>query len=485
MPKVKVLSAIVNEFGSVFEQDDSDVVCKLCGESFNNPRRCVLLRHIESNRHKKLVTKQATNTNTPTPLNEKKLSTYNSDLCRALIEADIPLYKLQHKSFREFLEKYTKRPCPDESTVRKNYVSSIYMEKLEKIRSEIMDSKIWISIDETTDSMGRAVANVVVGTLDPKKEPKSYVLACEVLQSVNSESIANLFIASLKLLWPSGIRHNSVLLYLSDAAAYMVKSGKCLKPIFPRMIHVTCVAHGLHRVAEEVRNCFPDVDALISNIKKIFVKCNSRVQKFKATLQIPLPPQPIITRWGTWIEAACYYAENFDSIKTFVCGSLVPEDAASIRQAQLILQKSNIRDDLLCITNNFRSLPETIRKLEANGLQLLDSLEILNSAGKTIDNINVPKLESIRKKYHAVLAKNSGLSIMKVVLSQLNGDTSHEALADVYAEDILCLKHAPLVSCEVERSFSKYKAIFRDNRNSFTFENLKMHIIIACNSNVH
>jgi hypothetical protein len=34
------------------------------------------------------------------------------------------------------------------------------------------------------------------------------------------------------------------------------------------MIHVTCICHGLHRIAEEIRSKFSDVDFLISNTKK-------------------------------------------------------------------------------------------------------------------------------------------------------------------------------------------------------------------------
>ena len=50
------------------------------------------------------------------------------------------------------------------------------------------------------------------------------------------------------------------------------------------------------------------------------------------------------------------------------------------------------------------------------------------------------------------------------------------------ASDLTCFKYAPVTSCDVERSFSKYKAIVSDNRRSFKFENLKMHVVIQCNS---
>ncbi|KRX31246.1 hypothetical protein T09_6379 [Trichinella sp. T9] len=53
--------------------------------------------------------------------------------------------------------------------------------------------------------------------------------------------------------------------------------------------------HGLHRIAEHIRCLFPDVDRLISNVKKLFLKASSRVQLFKAMApEIPLPPQPYL-----------------------------------------------------------------------------------------------------------------------------------------------------------------------------------------------
>lgn len=39
---------------------------------------------------------------------------------------------------------------------------------------------------------------------------------------------------------------------VSDAAAYMVSSMKDVKLLYLKMVHVTCVAHGLYRVAGNV-----------------------------------------------------------------------------------------------------------------------------------------------------------------------------------------------------------------------------------------
>ena len=43
-------------------------------------------------------------------------------------------------------------------------------------------------------------------------------------------------------------------------------------------------------------------------------------------------------------------------------------------------------------------------------------------------------------------------------------------------------KYAPLTSCDVERSFSRYKSILTDNRTSFLPDNLEKHLICLCES---
>jgi len=71
----------------------------------------------------------------------------------------------------------------------------------------------------------------------------------------------------------------------------MTKAAKALQLLYRKMLHVTCLAHVLHREVEEVRGSYPDVDKLISNGKKIFIKSPLRVQKFKEEAPtLPLPP---------------------------------------------------------------------------------------------------------------------------------------------------------------------------------------------------
>jgi hypothetical protein len=106
-----------------------------------------------------------------------------------------------------------------------------------------------------------------------------------------------LFDNSLFLLWPDGLCRDDVLLFITNAAPYMVKAAKSLDIFYTNMIHLTCLVHGLHCIAEEIHKHFPKVDNLIYNGKTIFLKASSRVLFVKTELpDILLPSQPIITR---------------------------------------------------------------------------------------------------------------------------------------------------------------------------------------------
>lgn len=212
---------------------------------------------------------------------------------------------------------------------------------MQKIRKYISDQKIWILIEKTTDAEGRFIANVIINTLETEKSGKIFLLNTEKLEKVYHFTVSKLFDKLLSILWPDSIKHDNILLFLSDAAPYMVKCGQTINALYSQMIHVTCTAHELHRVAKQVRSQYESIDQLISNIKKIFRKSPSRLLLFKTeTPDLPLPPKPIITRWNTWIDAVVYYCEHFETIFNIV-NKLDSEDALSIKNAKKILSNTS------------------------------------------------------------------------------------------------------------------------------------------------
>lgn len=66
----------------------------------------------------------------------------------------------------------------------------------------IADGKyIWASMDESTDSEDRFVANFIFGILgDEREQGRCYLFASEVLTSVNSSTMATFFDECVNLL---------------------------------------------------------------------------------------------------------------------------------------------------------------------------------------------------------------------------------------------------------------------------------------------
>jgi hypothetical protein len=164
------------------------------------------------------------------------------------------------------LEVYTGNNVPSETNLRLGYIDDIFGETMSKIKLELSDKKVWISIDETIDMEVRFVANVIVGILEADYSGKQCLVHSEQLEKTNYSTIARVFDKSIEII---GIQQEDVLLFTSDVAPYMIKAGNTLKAFHPKMIHITCTVHGLHRVAEEVRGKFSNVDKLFSSVKTI------------------------------------------------------------------------------------------------------------------------------------------------------------------------------------------------------------------------
>lgn len=152
---------------------------------------------------------------------------FSSDLCKAFIDVGIPLWKLENESLKKFVKKYTQKTIPNESTLRKYYVDMYYNDTIAKIKANTLNKKLWISVDETIDSLGRQMCNVFVGTLEPEhcEQPSNmYLVTCEPLTATNSTTISQLVNSTLHLLWKDEIKYDDVLLFVTDAAPYMRKA---------------------------------------------------------------------------------------------------------------------------------------------------------------------------------------------------------------------------------------------------------------------
>jgi hypothetical protein len=496
MPKTaksrsKKFKDYVKEFGDVFRVDIDSVskieylLCKACQTRVVCDRKSQITQHIETQNHSKSLKTFKDNQKTIVECFERDVNVFNRDLCLFLVSNNIPFHRLLNSGFKKFIEKYTKYTVPSAKTLWENHLKDIYESTVQSIRTEIQNHFIWISIDETKDRFDRKVANVVIGSLNTDSNKcKRFVLNMEFIDNCEGHQIVRSVNTALSILWPEGIKYDKVLLLLTDAASYMKSAGRTLCGTYPKLIHVTCLAHGVHNVCEHIADIFTKVNALVSNGKKIIVKSNDRRKQFKTRFpDIPLPPEPVRTRWGTWINAVEYYAKYFDIFCDFV-SELNPKDSIAIKNVQNLIstEKTSLVCDLSFINGNFNCLSKVLKQLETKDILLFDSIDLVITCLQEVENAVEKRYQSVSNKFHNILDKNSGFEKMIAINDVINGKVIDISGLNLTPEEISVFKSAPITACDVERSFSKYKFVLNDRRYGMSELHLKYYFIVNINN---
>ena len=166
----------------------------------------------------------------------------------------------------------------------------------------------------------------------------------------------------------------------------MIAADITQKSLYPKLFHVTCVAHLLHNCAMKIKSHFEDVDQLIAKVKALTIKNKTKQAKFSA---IGYPPQPVLARWGSWLNATLYYAKSLPEVKTIVESYVVSEIV--VTQAKVSMQKSGLAGQLLKIKDQYKCLVKLIEKMESTkytieAVQAIPELEILVKTPVTSTN---------------------------------------------------------------------------------------------------
>ena len=370
------------------------------------------------------------------------------------LAADIPLHKLNHPLKSRFAR--MGKVLPSENAARA-CVAKLASQKKEQIQELLRDKKIFLIVDEAEVAKQKYIS-VLVGSLDAPNQ--TFLVNCRPLDSGRNVDSSIILLTVDDILRQLEIKRKNFSLFLTDAARYMSSVGKTLKELYPSLMHVTCVAHLiLHNCAMRVRAHFKNIDEVIATIKAATIKNKDRKKDFH-NAGLPSPPDPVITRWATWLRAALYHSENLPAVRTIVnnwtsAGLLVSRAKDAINVEGLV-------SDLVKI-NQYRTLASAnVEFLEGSACALTKAYGLLKNMQFDDDSCAI-------KDYINKRLSNSDLETI-IYCTNLTIDPTSYSL----------LQKAQPTSAAVKRSFSMLNKLLRKDRN-FDVKNVKKYMMLYYN----
>ena len=297
---------------------------------------------------------------------------------------------------------------------------------------------------------------VLVGSLDTPNQ--TFLVNCHPLDSglnVNGSIILHTVDDILRQL---EIKRENFSLFLTDAARYMSSAGKTLKELYPSLIHVTCVAHLLYNCAMRVRAHFKNIHEVIATIKAATIKNKDRKKDFYDA-GLPSPPDPVITRWATWLRAALYYSENLPAVCTIV--NNWTSTGLLVSRAKDAINVEGLVSDVVKI-NQYRALAANVKFLGRSACTITKAYGLPKNMQFDDDPCAI-------KDYINKRLSNSDVETI-INCTNLTIDPTSYTL----------LQKAQPTSAAVERSFSMLNKLLRKDRNS-DVKNVKKYMMLYYN----
>ena len=330
-----------------------------------------------------------------------------------------------------------------------------YPKKKNKFKNLLRDKKIFLIVDEAEVAKQKYIS-VLVGSLDAPNQ--TFLVNCHPLDSGRNVNSSILLHTVDDILRHLEIKRENFSLFLTDAARYMSSAGKTLKELYPSLMHVTCVAHLLHNCAMRVRAHFKNIDEVIATIKAATIKNKDRKKDFHHA-GLPSSPDPVITRWATWLGVALYYSENLPAVRTIV--NNWTRARLLVSRAKDAINVEGLVSDLVKINQN-RTLAANVEFLEGSACTITKAYGLLKYM--QFDDDPCALKDYINKRL-----SNSDLETI-INCTNLTIDPTSYAL----------LQKAQPISAAVERSFSMLNKLLRKDRN-LDVKNVKKYMMLYYN----
>ena len=191
----------------------------------------------------------------------------------------------------------------------------------------------------------------------------------------------------------------------------MIAVGITLKSLYPKLFHVTCVAHLLHNCAMKIKSYFEDEDQLIAKAKAV----------------------------------ALYYAKYLPEVKAVVENFV--GSGILISQAKVRLQKSALAGQLLKIKDQYECLVKLIEKMESAKYTITEAVQAIQELDFVEDTCNINQY--IKKR----MQNNDISEIINMERQDISPAVYH------------MLENFQPTSASVERSFSMLQKLLAKDRN--------------------
>lgn len=423
--------------------------CNICCTELNPERKSVIDEHRKTKKHSKGIFN----------LQDSKIQSFlvprKDEFANLLLEAfvatDIPLYKLENERMKKLFN-YMNYPLPARTTLRTHLLENMAPNVKTAIKNDLRDRKFFLIIDESSFNEYKYL-NILGGRLD--ESHKIYALNVYSLQRTPSgQTIVEKISETIT---EYNLAFTNFFLLISDAATYMKKAAELIKISNNNFLHITCLAHLMHNLSMKIKLHYQNVDKLISTMKMLTLKNTNNQKIFE---QVGHIPSPIVTRWASWLKAACFYADKLPEVRKLMV--LVKKEGIIAENAHVAVFEESLMRDLFDIKINYQKIIFMLEKLETGELNIFSGYNCISTLFCSNDILGFKDYISIRLKESdfesIVYLKNENIS----------------------PADYILLHNCPCTSIAVERSFSMLKRMLRSERN-FNVKNVESYFLTYYN----
>ena len=119
---------------------------------------------------------------------------------------------------------------------------------------------------------------------------------------------------------------------------------------------------------------FANVDNLVAHVKVATIKNKLRQAQFK---HIGSPPELVVTRWGTWLKAADYYANNLIEVKKIV--NEFEGDGILVKRAKEAVNDADKQQAYRKSSGTILSYQKIIQKIESPKFSIAEAHTAISS----------------------------------------------------------------------------------------------------------